>query len=149
MSKNKEISIRIEKINEISFYAKPLPMPIEEICLGVNLKFGLGFSFNIDLEKENFIFNTIVKYQIEDIDEPVLQLENEIIFKIRNFKEVINVNELDVMEVKDNFLISLTNVAIGTLRGMLAGNTKATQWANFPLPILDPQKVIQEMNPKG
>lgn len=147
MSKNKEIGIGIEKINEISFYAKPLPMPIEDIHLGINLIFGLGFSFNFDLKNEKFVFNTLVKYQVKDIEEPVLQLENEIIFKIQNLKEVIKVNEVDEMNVKDDFLITLTGVAIGTVRGMLAANTKATQWANFPLPILNPQQVIKEMNP--
>jgi len=147
MSKNNEIGISIEKINEISFYAKPLPMPIEEIHLGVNLLFGLGFSFDINLKSEKVIFNTVVKYQIKDIEEPVLQLENEIIFHIQNLKEVIKIKKDNEMDVENNFLITLTGVAIGTLRGMLAANTKSTQWANFPLPLLNPQQVIQEMNP--
>jgi len=147
MSKNNEIGIGVEKINEISFYAKPLPMPIEEIHLGVNLIFGLGFSFNIDLESEKFIFNTLVKYQVKDIEDPVLQLENEIIFHIHNLKEVIKVKDDNEMDVKDDFLTTLTGVAVGTLRGMLAANTKSTQWANFPLPLLNPQQLIKEMNP--
>ncbi|QZE14314.1 hypothetical protein K4L44_17670 [Halosquirtibacter laminarini] len=146
MNKKNEIGIGIEKIDEISFYAKPLPMPIEQIHLGENLFLGLGFSFNIDLKNEKFVFDTLVKYNVEHIEEPFLQLENKIVFNIKNLTGVIIVNQEDQMKMQDDFLITLTGVAIGTIRGMLAASTKGTQWAKFPLPILNPKEVIQKMN---
>lgn len=99
----KDIAIRVKEVNEISFYAKPLPMPIEEIQFGENLVFGLGFSFNIDTKNELFSFNTLVKYQVEGIDDPVVELNNEIIFEIRNLSEVVT---NDGMHINDDFLIT-------------------------------------------
>lgn len=142
----KDIAIRVKEVNEISFYAKPLPMPIEEIQFGENLVFGLGFSFNIDTKNELFSFNTLVKYQVEGIDDPVVELNNEIIFEIRNLSEVVT---NDGMHINDDFLITLAGVAIGTTRGILAANTKGSHWAKFPLPILNPKELIEEMNSKS
>jgi hypothetical protein len=142
----KDIAIRVKEINEISFYLKPLPMPIEQIQFGENLIFGLGFSFNVDIEKELFSFNTLVKYQVKGIEEPVVELENEIVFEIQNLAEVVTTDG-EGMDIKDDFLITLAGVAVGTTRGILAANAKGSHWANFPLPILNPKELIEDMNP--
>lgn len=146
MVKNRDINIRVKEINEISFYLKPLPMALDKIIFGENLLLGLGFNFNVDIEKELFSFITLVKYQVKGIDEPVVELENEIVFEIQNLSGVVTMND-NGMEIKDDFLITLAGVAVGTTRGVLAANTKGSQWAKFPLPILNPKELIEDMNP--
>jgi len=145
MTKNKEINIQIKEIKEISFFLKPLPLPLNQIELGKNLLFGLGFNFKANIESEMFTFRTVVKYNMEDIQEPVVELENEIVFYIQNISAVVSiVNE--EMEIRDDLLTTLAGVAIGTTRGMLAVNTKGSHWDKFPLPILNPKEIIKAMN---
>lgn len=142
MKKKNEIQISILEIKEKSFNFRTLPIPIEEIAFGDNIKLGIGFQFNANQKESRFSFSTFVKYEIDDVSEPVIELETEIIFKIKNLLDVVRFKKDNELEVNDNFLATIAGVCIGTTRGVLATNTKGNPLAKFPLPILNPTELL-------
>jgi len=146
MSENKNVLIKILEINEISFNHKPLPIPIEEIEFGKNLIYGLGMQFGFDFEKERFNFRLFINYSIPENKNEVLALETEIIFHIKNMKDVIHFDEKNKKTtIKDDLLSTLLGVMIGTSRGILSTKTKGTALAPFPLPIINVKEFLHNM----
>lgn len=145
MKADQEIKISISEINEVSYKQSHSPIPMEEIVFGQNLIFGLGFNFEVDFDKSNFIFSTLVRFIVEGYDEPVIELETEIVFEVINLVSVVKKMEGGEIELEDKFLATLAGVCIGTSRGILAKNTKGTPFAKYPLPILNPTEIIRDM----
>lgn len=146
MDRKKGISIAINEIKEIGFAYKPLPLPVDEIELGKNLTFGMRFQFEIDSEKELFKFQTNIQYLIDGYEGSYLDFSNIIVFKVLNISDALKEENGEIIEVNDNLITSLMAVCIGTTRGLLAASTKGTDWARFPVPILDPKQVVKDMN---
>lgn len=146
MEEKKEIQINLREINEISFYLKPIPIPIEEIKFGVNLNLGIGFRFDVNLELGLLKFYTLVNYSIIEIKDPIVGLETEIIFEIQDLSSVVKVEINEQLQIENNFLATLAGVCIGTTRGLLAANTKGSPMARFPLPVLNPTEILENMN---
>ncbi len=141
----KNISVTIQDIKETGYSYKPLPADIE-IAFGLNLKFGLGFQFDIDADNEIFKLSTKVNYVIDGYEEDFLNFSNTITFKISNLKNAFINEEGDHIKINDDLIVSLAAVCIGTTRGLLAANTKGSDWAKYPVPILDPKQVVKQMN---
>ena len=140
---NLEISISIKEINEISFKQSQVPESFGDIVFGKNLMFGLAFSFDIKLEDEIFCQKAKVKFLLKDIEDPIIELETEMIFHVKNLTRVVKKVDDGEIKIDDNFLATLTGVVIGTSRGILAKNTKGTVMSKYPLPILNPQDVLK------
>jgi len=146
MDENSNILIRIREINEISFTLRQISLPVEEIIFGENLSFGLGFDFKVNVEKNELDFKSSFKYIIKGIENPVVELETEIAFEIKDMLKVVQTNEEGQLQINDEFLVTLAGISIGTTRGMLAANTKGSQMAKFPMPILNPKEILDQMN---
>lgn len=146
MEENRDIQISIVEINEISFFVNPSPVPIEQIEIGEDLRIGLGFEFDVDLGNNQFKFLTTVNFFIEEHPTALVGIETEIIFDVPNLSSVVKVEKNEQLQIEDNFLAILAGVCIGTTRGMLAANLKGSPMAKFPLPILNPTEVIENMN---
>ncbi|MCW3789423.1 hypothetical protein [Plebeiibacterium sediminum] len=146
MSAKSNISISIQEVKETAFSLKPFPEELHEVQFGKNLSFGMAFQFGIVKEKEIFKFQTNIKYLITNIEEPLIEFSNEITFHVLGLSSVIKETEDGTAEIKDDFIATIAGVCIGTSRGMLAVNTKGTEWSKYPLPILNPQQVVKEMN---
>lgn len=146
MEENNNIQISIREINEISFTLLQLPLPIDQIQFGENLSFKFGFEFKINLENEEFVFNTSIQYLIIDFEKPMIELEVAIIFDIKNLAKVVQIDKEDQYQINDGFLATLAGVSIGTVRGILAANTKGKPLAKYPLPIINPKELLEQMN---
>ena len=146
MEENKDIQISLREINEISFYLKPISIPIEKIEFGKNLNLGIGFRFDVNLEKNIFKFYTLVEYKILEFKDSIVGIETEIVFEIPNLSSVVKKEDDNQLQIENNFLATLAGVCIGTTRGLLASNTKGSPIAKFPLPILNPTEIIENMN---
>ncbi len=145
MAQIKDVQIKINEINEISSNLKPLPLPIDEIAFGKNLSIGLGIQFNVITEQNLFHFYTKVIYSVIDFEEPVMELESEVVFEIKNISNVVREVADNKLEVDDEFLATIAGVCIGTIRGLLASITKGNPLAKFPLPILNPKEVLANL----
>ena len=146
MEENKNIQIRLSEINEISFYLNPIPIPIEQIEFGKNLNLQIGFRFNVNQEKDIFKFYTLVDFTILGHSDPIVGIETEIVFEIPNLSSIVKLESGEQLQIENNFLTTLAGVCIGTTRGLLASNTKGSPIAKFPLPILNPMEILENMN---
>lgn len=146
MEENKDIQISLNEINEISFYLNPTPIPIEQIKFGENLNVEIGFWFDVNPEMGMFKFYTTVNFAIHKHTEPIVGIETEIVFDIPNLSSVVKLESNEQLQIENNFLVTLAGVCIGTTRGMLAANLKGSPMAKFPLPILNPTEIIENMN---
>ena len=146
MKKNKEVNIRIKEISEIAFNLMPITVPIEQLRIGENLNIALGFRFEVEAKNEIFKFFTLIQYSINEIIDPVVSLESEIVFEIQNLQSILNFENKNHLQIDNNFLATLAGVAIGTTRGVLAANLKGNPMAKFPLPILNPSEVLKNLS---
>ncbi len=148
-SEKKEVLIRIRKIKEIEFSYKDLSIDPKHIEFGKNLKFALSFNYKPDLKNNTFVLKTHIIYTFENEQEPVLTFINEITFDVLGIEKVVRVKkETNEFEINNNLLIPLISVAIGTTRGMLAVKTTGKKINEFPLPILNPKEVLDQLNKK-
>lgn len=143
--KDNGIKVSILEVNEVSYKQNQLPVPMEELVFGENLIYGLAFNFDINLEDEIFKHKTQIKFIVEGIEEPIIELQTELVFHVINLKSVVQKIKKSVMDIDDNFLATLTGVSLGTSRGILAKNTKGTPLAKFPLPILNPTDILKDL----
>jgi len=146
MKEKKEISISIKEINELSFNQKPFPANLDIEKLADEVAIGLLFHFDVNIEAGIFKFVTQVSYTLKATNTSLLEMENEIIFEIENIETVIKVVGEDKLDIKDNFLTTLAGVSIGTTRGILSSKTKGNVLSKVPLPILNPEEVLKQMN---
>ena len=148
MSDNNNILISIKEINEVSFNLRPLPIPIEQVKFGENLSVDIGFRFAVDVTTNTFKFFTTLSYSLSGIEEPVIELEIEMVFDVENISQVVKIDGDESMKIEDGFVITLAGVCIGTIRGVLATNIKGNPLSRFPLPIMNPQVIVDEMKRK-
>lgn len=145
MKKDQNLKVSIVEINEISYKQSHSPIPMDQIVFGENLIFGLGFNFNIDLENDNFKLSSLIRFIIEGFEEPIIELETEIIFDITNLSNVVKKEKEGEFDIDDSLLATLTGVSIGTSRGILAKNTKGTPFSKYPLPLLNPSEILKDI----
>jgi hypothetical protein len=141
--------IKVRKIREIDFSNQEITEEAIPIELGKNLLLAISFSYFPDFNENTFSVRTHVKYSMINQEIPVLSFLTEIIFDVIGLNEVVKSGtKKNELEINNNFLIPLVGVAIGTSRGMLASKTTGKRIGDFPIPILDPQKVLEEINQK-
>lgn len=146
MEESNNILINIKEINETSFILRQLPLPIEEIQFGKNLSFGLGLGFKINLDIEELRLSFSITYKVDKFENHVVELTSEIVFEIKDLAKVASSEKDGQYQINDDFLVTLVGISIGTTRGMLAANTKGSPLAKFPLPILNPKELLEQMN---
>jgi len=143
--KEKEISISIKEINELSFNQKPFPANYQTKNLADEIAIGLSFHFDVNIEKGIFKFLTKLNYTLKETTTPLLEMENEIVFEIENITTAVKVVRQKELNIDNDFLITLAGVSIGTTRGILSSKTKGNILSQVPLPILSPKEVIEQM----
>jgi hypothetical protein len=148
MPNEKQIKFQIIDVRELSFSYDE--MPIEKISfkkLGKNLVIGINYALNID-KKDNILkLKTRVLYKMKGTDAPILKYTNEILYQIEDLENNINITK-DIINIDDEFLAILLNISIGTIRGMIAVKTMGKIINKYPLPILNPKKIIEHANIK-
>jgi hypothetical protein len=142
MAKGKEVEFKLSRVREISFSCTEFENGLGKEQIEKNLKIEIGFDFQLLNDDNEFSINTVIKYLFKT--DEVLKYENQIVFKIKNIDQVIQHQE-DNLNIKDEFLISLLSVVIGTTRGMMIKNTMGKRINDYPLPILNPKEVLNNI----
>lgn len=142
MTKDVEVQIKLLKIKELSFCCHDILEDVDKVEIEENLKFALGFNFVVDEENDVINVETTVTFQFRG--EELLKYENQISFGVRGIKRVI-VKEGEAIKIKDDFLVTLINISIGTTRGLLAKTTLGKSINDFPIPILDSIDILKQL----
>jgi hypothetical protein len=145
MTKVKEIQFKLSRVNEISFSCTDTVNDLTNEVIEKNLKIEIGFNFQLLKDSNEFAVRTLIQYLFKG--DEFLKYENQIVFNVKNIDQVASL-EKDKMNIKDEFLLSLLSVVIGTTRGMMIKNTMGKKINDFPLPILNPQEVLNNLQEK-
>lgn len=145
MTKVKEVQFKLSRVKEISFSCTNLVNDLRHEAIEKNLKIEIGFNFQRIKDNDEFAVRTIIQYLFKDNE--VLKYENQIDFNVKNIDQVVSF-EKDKLNIKDEFLLSILSVVIGTTRGMMIKNTMGKKINEFPLPILNPKEVLDNLKEK-
>jgi hypothetical protein len=145
MPKTKEVQVKLLKVKELSFSCTDIVNDLDYNVIDKDLRIEIGFNFQIRKEVNEFIIGTLILYLLKK--DEILKYENQTTFIVLNIDQVVT-TENDKINIKDEFLISLLSVVIGTTRGMMIKNTLGKKINEFPLPILNPKELLNNIKEK-
>lgn len=132
------IQIRLIQVEEKSF-----KYDLSEVLLTTfdenNLKINIGYKLLPDLNANIIAVEITAKYLYSDSE--LIEYTSSLTFKSPNLSDIIEITDNKIIE-KTVIIPTLLNVAIGTLRGMLAIKTTGTILKDFPLPLIDPNSLL-------
>jgi len=138
--------VKLLKVRELSFSCTNIVNDLDNIVIEKDLHIEIGFNFQIKKDANEFIVGTFIQYIFKKAE--VLKYENQTIFSVLNIDNVVTTVN-DQLNIKDEFLISLLSVVIGTTRGMMIKNTMGKKINEFPLPILNPKELLDNIKEKN
>lgn len=103
-------------------------------------------NYNLNLEAkvnpvDKFIFNITTVEARNELDNFLLaKVTVNLVFNIENFEEVIKPKK-DSFDIPELLVVIFNNISISTVRGIMFERFRGTILHNFPLPIIDPQKM--------
>jgi hypothetical protein len=145
MGKVKEVQFKLSRVKEISFSCTEFINDLSNDIVEKKLKIEIGFNFQLLKSKNEFGVRTLIQYLFKG--DEILKYENQIDFDVKNLDQVVSLGK-DKLNIKDEFLLSLLSVVIGTTRGMMIKNTMGKRINDFPLPILNPKEVLDNIKEK-
>lgn len=145
MAKTKEVQVKLLKVIELSFSCTDIINDLDNNIIEKDLHIEIGFNFQIKKDVNEFIIKTLILYLFKK--DEILKYENQTFFSVLNINQVVT-SDKDKINIKDEFLLSLLSVAIGTTRGMMIKNTMGKKINEFPLPILNSEELLDKIKEK-
>ena len=127
----------------MSFHCNDILENLDNKEIDEDLEITLGFNFDPDIKDETIKANTIVTFSFKE--EEFLKYENQLSFSVINIDKVF-IKDGENIKIKDDFLVTLINISIGTTRGLLAKTTLGKKINEFPIPIIDSEEIIKQIN---
>ncbi len=136
---NPKIEIHLIHIEEKSFKLD-LSEDTNSACLKENLKINIGYSISPDITNNTIVLEVAAKYVC--INNTILDYTASLTFRLENMSSIIEISDNKIIE-KATIIPTLLNVAIGTLRGMLAIKTVGTILKDYPIPLINVNSILK------
>lgn len=108
-----------------------------------NTKFDLAFNLEDNMVKSDFFIEIETQSQENsNSEEAKAKFHIAYIFHIENFKELSTVINDNILDLKEELAISLASIVYSTTRGVLMTRFQGTALADFILPVMDPNKLL-------
>lgn len=133
------IQIQLLSVDEKKFKSD-LDENLADVINDSTLKFKIGYTLQPNKENTSIVVEVAAKYLFNERE--LLFLAASLTFKFQEFDEIFDLKENQILE-KVTVIPTLINVAIGTLRGMVASKTSGTFLKSFPLPLIDPNSLLK------
>lgn len=144
-NQNKPIQVRLISVSESQFMLNVDEQLLDKAEKQGGPKIGFGHSVHVDMAKSLITLYFIVAYRVETTT--ILESKCVFVFKISNIEDVVKA-EKEKFQIKV-LMPHFINVAIGTMRGIVAVKTAGTPLAKYPIPLLDANKVLNSMVANG
>ena len=105
----------------------------------------IGFSNGVEPDFENDTFNMVFGIRYVADDSVILESVYRFSFAVVNLAQYITINEdksITITHLMPHFL----SVAVGTMRGILVVKTAGTAFARYPLPMIDVNKLNENLS---
>lgn len=136
---SKNIQIQLLSVDEKKFKSD-LDENLADVINNSTLQFKIGYTLQPNKENSSIVVEVAAKYLFNERE--LLFLAASLTFKFPEFDEIFDLKEDQILE-KVTVIPTLINVAIGTLRGMVASKTSGTFLKSFPLPLIDPNSLLK------
>jgi hypothetical protein len=103
----------------------------------------------IQEKQEKVIIENTIFYSIRNYPDNFIELTGEIHYHIQPLSNVMQKHTDGRLDVKNQVMNTLISSSIGTMRGLLAANTKGSQWAKYPLPLMNPADILRHFQKKS
>lgn len=124
--------MRLVSVNEVSFMMSPGKLGDDVRPDDVQI----GFSSQIQPDIESDMFTLVFGVRYETAGETVLESLYRFVFEVKELKQFIVFNDDESITV-DHIMPHFLSVAVGTMRGILVVKTAGTNFARYPLPMID------------
>ena len=110
-----------------------------------NTEFDLAFNFDDCMVKSDIkiMVNSISEENTNE-EEASANFHLAFIFYVENFKDLAVVVKDDTLELKGGLANALASIVYSTTRGILMTRFQGTALADFILPVIDPNALIEE-----
>lgn len=129
---NVNIQMRLASVSEVSFMMSPGKLRDDVKPEDVQI----GFTSQIQPDIENDRFSLVFGVRYETAGEPILESIYQFVFDVKDLKQFIIFNDDQSITV-NHIMPHLLSVAVGTMRGILVVKTAGTNFAKYPLPMID------------
>ncbi|MDY0173936.1 MAG: hypothetical protein RBR62_01955 [Bacteroidales bacterium] len=141
----RKIEIRLLKVQEISFYVDSSLYAEKESIKANNLNISFGLRLRPNIQHNILELYLVVVYKVNENEErKILEIESLNTFRIKNIKDLLKINE-DSIEDISGIIPTLVGVAVGTIRGMLVNKTTGTPLDKYPLPMVNPETLCENI----
>lgn len=141
----RKIEIRLLKVQEISFYVDSSLYVRKESIKPDDLNISFGLKLTPDIQHDLLELYVVATYNANEKEgEKILEIESLNTFEIKDIKDLLIVNE-GAIEDKSGIIPTLVGVAIGTIRGMLVAKTAGTPLDKYPLPMVNPETLCENI----
>lgn len=141
----RKIEIRLLKVQEVGFYMDSSLYVAEESIKPDDLNISFGLRLAPDIQHNLLELNVIVIYRINGKEgRKILEISSLNIFEIKKIKDLLIVNE-EAIEDISGIIPTLVGVAVGTIRGMLVNKTAGTPLDKYPLPMVNPETLCENI----
>lgn len=141
MADEKNIPMKLLSVDEIRFMMSS--DAIDEKTDADSIQ--IGFSNGVEPDSENDMFNMVFGIRYVIGDSVILESVYRFSFAVVNLAQYITINEdksITITHLMPHFL----SVAVGTMRGILVVKTAGTAFARYPLPIIDVNKLNENLS---
>jgi hypothetical protein len=116
-------------------------------------EFGLGFEMGFNLEdklvKADFKLEVSTKSEGENPEEAKGSFHMVFVFQVENLEELAIPDKNYNIELNGGLGNALASITYSTTRGILFARLKGTALENFVLPVIDPNKLLENKNING
>ena len=140
MAKNKQIQMRLRSVREVRFSMTSGKLGFDD--RGDELQIGFKNDLFPDIDREVFTIHFGVQYSIngEILLESVYAFE----FDVKDLAEFVSTDGHGKWTVR-GLMPHMVSVAVGTMRGILAVRTVGTDLNKYPIPIMDPIQLCENL----
>lgn len=144
-TQKRKIEIRLLKVQEISFYVDSSLYVRKESIKPDDLNISFGLKLTPDIQHDLLELYIVATYNTNEKEgEKILEMESLNTFEIKNIKDLLIVNEGAIEDIS-GIIPTLVGVAIGTIRGMLVAKTAGTPLDKYPLPMVNPKTLCENI----
>ena len=141
MADENNIQMKLLSVDEVRFMMTSDAIKENTDPDSIQIGFSNGVEPNIENDKFFMIFG--IRYVIND--SVILESVYRFSFAVVNLAQFITINEdksITITHLMPHFL----SVAVGTMRGILVVKTAGTAFARYPLPIIDVNKLNENLS---
>ena len=140
MAKRDSVMISLRSVSEVRFLMTTGRLGDE--YRGDNLQIGFMNNIQPNLEENLFVLHFGVQYTLDN--EVILESVYSFEFEIPNLEQYVTKDEQGKIQVT-GIMPHLVSVAVGTMRGILVVKTSGTDLAKYPIPMMDPVSLCNNL----